>query len=188
MENILSRRNFIGGSAACLVEIASPAIAKQRTKGSVGLDRLWIMRVETGEQINHPFVFRDEAKHRKAWASYSYFWRDIKDGGQAVWMDPRLLVLLAQLQVRISNLRGEETILHLNSGYRTPERNATLEGAAKHSLHCRGCAADFWSPDVTHRAMRKLASQIPQVGGVGGYSGFTHVDTGPQRAWGLKSG
>ncbi len=92
--------------------------------------------------------------------------------------------MLAAIQVEISRLRGEETILMLNSGYRTPERNATIEGAARNSLHCKGCAADFWSPHVTNRAMRKLATKV--IGAVGGrrYPEF-HTSTRAARArWG----
>lgn len=186
-EQTLSRRKFLigAGVAAGGAMLSFPAVARTYKTATVGPDRLWLMRSDSGETINIPYIFEDPDAHRAAWARYSYFWRDLKDGGKAVWMDPRLLVYLSALQVHISGLRGEETLLILNSGYRTPEHNASVEGAAPNSFHCRACAADFWSPKVTNRAMRALAVRIRGVGGVGGYSGFTHIDTGPQgRRWG----
>lgn len=190
MLETLSRRSFLIGASAAVAAttLAAPAVARATPSGSVGYDRLWITRSDTGETLNHPFAFRDAYKHRKAWASYSWFWRDVKDGSQAVWMDPRLLVLLAQIQVETSRLRGEETRLILNSGFRTVRRNARIEGAAPNSFHCKGCAADFWAPRVAHRDMRQIAARIPRLGGLGGYSGFTHIDTGPARRWGSAIG
>lgn len=187
--SLLSRRSLLIGAGASAALLATPAVARATITATVGPDRLWLMRDGTGETINIPYVFRDAKKHREAWARYSYFWRDWKDDDKAVWMDPRLLVMMSAMQVYISGKRGEETLLIVNSGYRTPERNATIEGAAPHSLHCKGCAADYWSPHVTNRAMRKIASRVQGVGGVGGYSGFTHIDTGPQgRRWGKATG
>jgi uncharacterized protein YcbK (DUF882 family) len=184
-----SRRKFLAGAGAvALATLAAPAIARATPSGSVGYDRLWITRSDTGETLNHPFAFRDPRLHRKAWASFSFFWRDVKDDGQAVWMDPRLLVVLAQVQVASSRHRGEETPLMLNSGFRTVRRNATIEGAAPNSLHCRGCAGDLWAPRIAHRDLRHIAAQIPGIGGLGGYSSFTHIDTGPARRWGSAVG
>lgn len=185
MSNVLSRRSLILGGLVSAATLAAPAVVRATPTGTVGPDRLWIQRPETGEVLNHPFVSRDNRVHRQAWASYSYFWRDIKDGGQAVWMDPRLLVHLSRLQVEISRQRGEEVLLYLNSGYRTVERNARIEGAAQRSLHCVGCAADFFGRNVPHRTLLTIADALPQVGGVGGYSSFTHIDTGAgTRRWG----
>lgn len=188
MTDKLPRRAFLTGGGASAALLFAPAVARATPTGSVGPDRLWIIRAGTGESINIPYAHRDPRKHREAWARYSYFWRDWKDHDSAVWMDPRLLVYLSAMQVRISGLRGEETMLILNSGYRTPERNRKIEGAAPNSFHCKGCAADFYSPKVTNRAMRVLATRVSGIGGVGGYSDFTHIDTGPSgRRWGIWS-
>jgi uncharacterized protein YcbK (DUF882 family) len=72
----------------------------------------------------------------------------------------------------------------INSGYRSPETNAQLEGAALNSQHTRAMALDVHIPEVDHNQVaRDVASFVD--GGVGMYPnrGFVHYDFGPLRRW-----
>ncbi|MDH4569678.1 DUF882 domain-containing protein [Pseudomonas sp. BN414] len=91
------------------------------------------------------------------------------------------LLFLIQAWLRINKL---PTRILVNSGYRTPQHNATLEGAARQSLHIRGMAADIRIPGVSVERLGKLVRAIG-AGGVGFYpsKGFIHVDVGRVRTW-----
>lgn len=66
----------------------------------------------------------------------------------------------------------------VNSAYRTPQKNASVGGAAQ-SQHCYGTAADIVVKGVSPAKVAAYAREImPDWGGVGIYArqGFTHVD------------
>lgn len=184
-----SRRTVLAALGALAASRAGPALAQPHLAAGVpmrvGLDRVWVRNEHTGEEVDHPFAYPHEPDlDRKAWMSYSHLWRDVQDRGRAVWIDRAMLAMLARVQLEVSRRRGRETRLRLTSGYRTPERNATLEDAAPHSLHCAGRAADFWLEHTPHHEVQALATALQGVGGVGRYDGFTHIDTGePGRRW-----
>ena len=70
------------------------------------------------------------------------------------------------------------------SGYRTPETNLKIEGAALNSQHILGMALDVHLPDVDNTIVAKDFKEIFK-GGVGMYplKHFTHLDCGPLRSW-----
>ncbi|MGI9815505.1 YcbK family protein [Pseudomonas aeruginosa] len=108
--------------------------------------------------------------------------RDVKFKS-TVRMSPKLLDLLYLIQVWLRINRLPYKIL-VNSGYRTPQHNSKLEGAAKQSLHIKAMAADIRIPGLSVDNLGKLAQAIG-VGGVGFYptKGFIHVDVGKVRTW-----
>ena len=86
--------------------------------------------------------------------------------------------------------QGKDCPLHINSGYRTPSYNATLEGSAVQSQHLTAKAADitciYYSPKQMADKIEGLIKEgkIKQ-GGVGRYKGFTHYDIrGLKARWG----
>ena len=173
----MSRRTLITGAAGFAVALSSPNIVRATPLGRVGSNRLWIQRLDTGETLDAPFLVSDAALNKQAWMLWSHFWRDAKDHNQAVWMDRKLLVVLNKMQMRMSAFRGEEVQI------RTPERNATIEGAAPHSYHCKGMASDIAGRGIAHAKCADIGEEVSAeagsyMGGLGRYPGFTHVDTG----------
>lgn len=92
-------------------------------------------------------------------------------------------VSLIELLDVIEDHFGKKGLILL-SGYRSPEFNALIPGAARYSLHMRGWAADIRVADHKASEVTSLALAL-KAGGVGHYpkQGFTHVDSGPVRHW-----
>jgi len=98
---------------------------------------------------------------------------------------PMPVLLLDVLWLIQTGWRFERPIL-LHSGYRTPQTNAGLEGAARNSRHMEGQAADIELRDVPVAQVAEAASSFSRLYdfmGVGVYPGFVHVDIGPKRRW-----
>ena len=79
-----------------------------------------------------------------------------------------------------------ELEVDITSGYRTTRTNEKLRKnnskVAKNSMHLVGRAVDF---KVRHRSIQNLEGVAKKLtpGGLGVYSGFIHIDTGPYRRW-----
>lgn len=94
-----------------------------------------------------------------------------QDPSDIVKVDERLLTLLENIR----NHTGKP--VHINSGYRSPEYNATLKNASPRSQHCNGKAADIWVEGVTPKQIADIAEcYLGSSGGIGIYKTFTHVD------------
>ncbi|MBZ6078916.1 YcbK family protein [Microvirga puerhi] len=142
---------------------------------------LRLRRPATGEFLvirNWPLT---EVDHLRA----SLLLRDVKDAGEAVWVDPLLIETLARINVLADRLIGSATIT-ITSGYRTIRHNSAVEGAAQNSFHTRGQAADYQIAGITAPACAQLAAMVG-AGGIGLYDSFNHVDTGPDRTWDQQS-
>ena len=103
---------------------------------------------------------------------------------QVMAIDPNLLFLLEKVSAQV----GSSNVLHVISGYRSPETNQWLadrsDGVARHSLHLEGKAIDIRVPGRDLAVVRKVALDT-RGGGVGFYpdSQFVHIDTGRVRSW-----
>ena len=94
------------------------------------------------------------------------------DGSDAVLVAPRLVMVLEPIRAHF----GAPVVIH--SGYRTPQHNAKVNGAA-HSQHCYGMAADITVAGQNPAGVAAYARSImPDWGGVGIYAkmGFAHID------------
>ena len=99
--------------------------------------------------------------------------------------------LAKQLQV-IRTLVGKS--ITINSGYRCPEHNASPSvGGSKKSQHIKGKASDIvikdMNPDdVVHLVEQLIDAGHIDIGGVGMYNTFTHIDTRKNKArWNFKN-
>ena len=93
-----------------------------------------------------------------------------KDGSDVIFICPRLVEVLQKIRIHF----GKSVII--NSAYRTPTYNKKV-GRATYSQHQYGTAADIVVKGVEPKDVAKyVETLIPDTGGIGIYSTFTHVD------------
>lgn len=89
---------------------------------------------------------------------------------------------LLNLLNRIRREWGKPVLV--NSGYRSPEYNATIKGAVPNSYHTKGMAADIRPDDPSLISeFQDLCLELNKDGGVGLYDGFVHVDVRGHHAY-----
>lgn len=93
-----------------------------------------------------------------------------KDGSDPVFIDDDLVGVLQQIRDHFGKA------VTITSAFRTANHNKKV-GGATYSQHCYGKAADI---KVSGVAPSKVAEYVetlmPNTGGIGRYSTFTHVD------------
>ena len=177
----LSRRSFLrlGVITAAVSCVPCPALALERTsqKFERSLD---FYNVNTGESLNSVYWIKGKYVPM-ALRDINYVLRD-HHNDQIKPIDPQLLDLLYTIE-RIVGLRDS---FHVLSAYRSPATNSWLRqqhsGVAEHSMHLEGKAIDVRFSGRDLRMVHRLATDL-QWGGVGHYSSFVHLDTGPVRFW-----
>ena len=169
------RRLLYQGGAAAIALLAPPAWAAAAGFPS----RRWvnIVFVHTGERFSNLY-FSDAAYIVPAVKQFSWTCRDYRVN-EWKWLNPWLMDLLFVLHWKYN-----KNVIQIMSGYRTPQTNAHLEGAALNSQHIRANALDIHIPDVDADAVARDFKKLI-YGGVGMYPGrgFTHLDFGPLRSW-----
>ena len=175
------RRSFLKGSVALASAISLPALAKT-AQAAPGERTLRLYNTHTGETVRS--VFWAEGQFiPDALQDINKVLRDHRNN-QIAPIDPQLLVLLNEVSTKF----GNNQLVHVISGYRSPESNAKLRanstGVAKHSMHMDGKAIDIRLPGKDLAQLRKAAMAM-RGGGVGYYpdSQFVHMDTGRVRYW-----
>lgn len=94
-----------------------------------------------------------------------------KDNSRVIVLDKALVELLEIIRLHYNKP------LHINSGYRTVQYNATLKNSSPKSQHILGKAADIWLNGVSPKQLYSwLDSSYPNSLGVGIYDTFVHVD------------
>lgn len=109
---------------------------------------------------------------------------DIEDPSCRRWLTTRLLPLCLVLEA-LREALGNHPV-QIVSGYRSPEHNAEV-GGAKHSQHMEGRAVDitvdgFAPSDVHAKALELFAAGKIEIGGLGVYSSWVHLDIRPRPA------
>lgn len=98
------------------------------------------------------------------------------DGSDPVFISPELVEVLQRIR---SHFQKPVTI---HSGYRTVGKNKAVGGAA-YSQHQFGTAADISVKGVAPKEVYAFAETLlPNTGGIGLYSTFTHVDVRKNRS------
>lgn len=181
----VTRRTMLGalGGAACLLTaphaVASPAVLT----GAGDVRRVHLINPRTGDQLDTVYWVEGEYIP-EAKAEIDFLLRDWREN-LIIDFDMRTVNILAATQ----RLLEASEPMSIVSGYRSPVTNAMLRrknrGVAKDSYHTKGMATDLQmktrSPVQIRRAAKRLGA-----GGVGGYRSFTHLDSGPVRAWGRR--
>lgn len=181
----MDRRDFLLKTSTLVVGASGlllPDLAAANTDDFWSKNRvLTLRRSQTGEAATLTF-FENGRVNPEAYRRACYFLRDVVDRNTAVQMDVGLLNLMYGLQewARMTGTANPE--IKINSGYRTQRHNASLEGAARNSLHLSGQAADLNMRGLSQERVRAMAAYY-RVGGVGLYNNFVHVDTGRVRYW-----
>lgn len=173
-----SRRRFLAAAAAAIA-LPQVVLAAASTPGK---ERgLWLRRSGTGEECRLVYS-RDGKLLLRPYRDVCHVMRDVKAQKIGV-IDPDLLDVLYLTQKWFS-AQGVRQPLIINSGFRTEKTNASIEGAARASLHTQGSAADIWIPGVTPDQITQLGLFF-KAGGIGYYpkQGFVHLDTGLFRTW-----
>jgi uncharacterized protein YcbK (DUF882 family) len=176
------RRSFLKSSAVFASALSLPVLSKAAAADTPNERALRLYNTHTGESLRS--IFWAEGQFiPDALQDINKLLRDHRNN-QVSQMDPQLLVLLDKVSAKF----GDQHVLHVISGYRSPETNAMLHensnGVAKHSLHMEGKAIDVRLPGTDLRLLHK-AAMAAGGGGVGYYpdSQFVHMDTGRVRYW-----
>mgnify|MGYP002641218183 CR=1 FL=1 len=184
-----SRRRFLSATVlagSALFAASNSASAFSLFLGSIKLDtsnlpRDWV-RNQGGElhayanylsslRLRHIGVEEVIAAHAKTKGN---LWNTLpsralwKNMGQTLWVADEVA----------HRLGG--SIKEVTSAYRSPSYNARCQGAKPNSFHKTNYALDLKyhaSPSTVARIARSVREEGRYQGGIGRYSGFTHVDT-----------
>lgn len=175
-----SRRTVLGVFAGLCAVAAAPVYARApgllRRAGD--FRRISMYNQRTGEALDTVY-FANGRYIPEAFAEINYFMRDWRQNAVMKY-DPRNIDNLA---ATLGLMETSEPYLMI-SGYRTPQTNRMLRGAASHSYHIKAMAADV---RLKSRSVKQIsgAAFACNGGGVGIYnrSNFVHMDCGPVRSW-----
>lgn len=92
------------------------------------------------------------------------------------YLDPHTVQMLDELRLQLGHA------ITVNSGYRCPVHNEAV-GGAENSFHMKGKAFDLGFPWGLLRERCVFTAARIGFTGIGSYSGFVHLDTGPSRWW-----
>jgi uncharacterized protein YcbK (DUF882 family) len=175
------RRSFLKSSVALASALSLPSLARAAIAAPHERS-LRFYNTHTGETLRTMF-----------WAEGQFIPEALQDINRVLrdhrsntiaQMDRELMLLLDKVSSQFSN----NEVIHVISGYRSPETNRKLAeasgGVAKHSMHLEGKAIDIRFPGRDLAQLHKAALAL-KGGGVGYYpdSRFVHMDTGRVRHW-----
>ena len=124
--------------------------------------------------------FRDVPDSLWRWKNFSPAEIACRGTGQ-LKLHPEALDKLQALRDRL----GKPLIVR--SAYRSPEHNASLQGASPRSKHMDGTAFDIAMSNHDPATFEAAAREVGFLGfGFYPRSGFIHIDLGPARVWGAR--
>ena len=113
-----------------------------------------------------------------------YFFRDWREN-KTIQMDRGVIKNFLKICEALLGA-DRELEVDITSGYRTQKTNEKLRQnssrVAKNSMHLVGRAIDFKVKNRSIENLEQVAKKLTP-GGLGVYSGFVHIDTGPHRRW-----
>ena len=184
-----SRRNFLGASLLTAGGLFAPAGVSQAVSVFSGRSDLdlaelpaeWVRRQGpdlhaygrylSALRLRHISVQQIIASHARKKGSV---WNALP--GRDSWRQiSQTLRVVDEISVRLST-----SVKGVTSAFRSPSYNARCPGAKPNSCHKENVALDLQFHASTHavaRAARNIREEGKFRGGVGRYTGFTHVDT-----------
>lgn len=173
---MISRRNFLKMTAAIPAIFTSKKVFASESNEKF----LNMFNIHTGERLEIKYfqsgIYDKEALKKIDHFLRCHFTNDVSH------MDVNLLNLLSN----IARIVGKDKELEVISGYRSTQYNNYLinlgRRVSKNSLHLKGMAIDFAIPQISNEKLYDIACSL-QIGGVGLYSNFIHIDTGNVRNW-----
>ena len=175
------RRSFLKSSVALASALALPSLARAAIAAPHERS-LRFYNTHTGETLRTMF-WAEGQFIPEALQDINRLLRDHRNDKVSA-IDPELILLLDRVSSQFSN----HEVIHVISGYRSPESNQLLHestgGVAKHSMHMEGKAIDVCIPGRDLERLHQAALGM-KGGGVGYYpdSQFVHMDTGRVRHW-----
>ena len=98
------------------------------------------------------------------------------DGSDPIFVAPELVKVLQKIRTHFGKT------VTITSAYRTPTRNKAVGGTI-YSQHQYGTAADIKVNGVSPKKVAQYAEKLlPNRGGIGTYSTFTHIDVRATKA------
>lgn len=181
------RRDFLKRSAVLASALSVPvvgraAVINARPAAAMRDRTLQMYNTHTGESIKATY-WAEGRFVPEAMNDINKLLRDHRNN-KVAQIDPKLVLLLDQVTTQVK----PGGVVHIISGYRSPETNQmladTTNGVARHSMHLDGRAIDVRMPGAALTNLRK-AALAAGGGGVGYYadSQFVHMDTGRVRHW-----
>ena len=176
----MNRIGFLGGWAAA----AAAALIPARVFG-IDLRRraLWL-RYDDGQEVNAYFTVDGHSIYRPGYDELCWLLRDRHVPWREGYVDIDIVEIEVLWEVQQTLfMRGVREPFVVSSGYRTPQTNATIEGAVRNSQHCYGRAVDMWVPGMSMRDLFNACWARERAGGVGYYDDHIHLDSGARRWW-----
>lgn len=173
---------FVGTVAPTSLLAPFDREAKAASLRSLCSGKLSFRNIHTNEALEISYLNRRGGFDHKALAKLNHLFR-CHFNGRAHRINPDLFLLLDAVR---SQLKVRERPYLLISGYRSPRYNMLLRrrghGVARNSYHIKGMAADVSIDGVPLADIRQAATCL-EIGGVGHYADFVHLDVGPVRYW-----
>lgn len=180
----------LGRRRACAAAVAAVASVWLPARHGLASDfwsqprHLWLQRqTPRGTEVFSGVYFADGRLRATEYLQLCHLLRDVRAGHYAP-ISLVLLDVLCGLQGVLVARGVTAQPLMTTSAYRSPGTNASVEGAARDSLHTQGRAWDGHTPAAATAVLAE-AAQYLRGGGVGVYldRGFCHLDDGRLRSW-----
>ena len=143
---------------------------------------LSFFNVHTQESIRVRYLNKNGELDTHGCKLLSQFFKSPCDG-KKISINTSLFLLLDAVR---NKLGARERHFLLFCGYRSPAYNRLLRkrdrDVARNSYHVKGMAADIALEGVILRDIESVAKGL-NIGGVGRYDKFVHLDVGPVRSW-----
>lgn len=119
-----------------------------------------------------------KAKHGNKKLSSNFSVREFacSDGSDPIFIADELVAVLQKIRTHFGRA------VTITSAYRTPTRNSAV-GGTTYSQHLYGMAADIKVSGISPKKVAAYAEKLmPNSGGIGTYSTFTHIDVRSQKS------